>query len=220
MKSTENRYLVNWIIAWFGWTNMWWKAGAPIWCWSKSHSAVSYTLLWETVQAAVTAHQHPILSVLNYDTKICDRDPGFQVLLNLQVRFQLFDATLFRAHRIQQSWKNSEYSLNPQCQMIFRQLHTRIAVNLSTLRRQIQHRISPDIQGWKDGQGNIKLMYHILRHGSRIPGLPEEYRRAFPRSGMKFRHTSMALSSRVLWSQIWHHMHIPFNGHFWQATTH
>ena len=30
IKSMENRYLVNRIIAWFGWTNMWWKAGESI----------------------------------------------------------------------------------------------------------------------------------------------------------------------------------------------
>jgi hypothetical protein len=30
MMSMVNRYLVNWIIASFGWTNMWWKPGAPV----------------------------------------------------------------------------------------------------------------------------------------------------------------------------------------------
>jgi len=63
-------------------------------------------------------------------------------------------------------------------------------------------------------------MYRILRHGSRIPGLSEEYSRAFPRSGMKFRHTSKTLCCRVWWSQIWHRTHIPFNGQFWPAATH
>jgi hypothetical protein len=28
MKSMEIRHLINWIIAWIGWTNMWWKSGA------------------------------------------------------------------------------------------------------------------------------------------------------------------------------------------------
>jgi hypothetical protein len=39
-------------------------------------------------------------------------------------------------------------------------------------------------------------VYRILRHGSRIQGFPEENSRVFPRSGMKFRHTSDPLSCR------------------------
>jgi len=62
-------------------------------------------------------------------------------------------------------------------------------------------------------------MYRILRHGPRIPGLPEAYSRVFPRWGMKFRHTSKALSCGVWWSQIWHCMHIVFPAQFWQAAT-
>jgi len=45
-------------------------------------------------------------------------------------------------------------------------------------------------------------MHRILRHGSRIPGLPEEYSQVFPHPGMMFRHTSEQLSCRVWWSQI------------------
>jgi len=63
-------------------------------------------------------------------------------------------------------------------------------------------------------------MHRILRHGSPIHGLPEEYSPAFPRSGMKFRHTSKALCCQVWLSQIWHRTLIPFNGQFWQAATH
>jgi len=57
--------------------------------------------------------------------------------------------------------------------------------------------ISLIIQGYKDCLSNIQLMYRILRHGSRIPGFSEEYSHIFLRPGMKFRHTSDPLSSRV-----------------------
>jgi hypothetical protein len=76
------------------------------------------------------------------------------------------------------------------------------------------------IQGLKDCLSDIESVYLILRHVSRIPDLPNAYSRAFPRSGMNFTHTSKALCCRVWWSQIWHHMHIPFNGQTCQATTH
>jgi len=76
------------------------------------------------------------------------------------------------------------------------------------------------IEGLKDCLSDIELVYCILRHGSRIPGLPEAYSRAFPRSGMNSRHTPEALCGRVWWSQIWHRTHIPFNGHTCQAATH
>ena len=72
------------------------------------------------------------------------------------------------------------------------------------------------IQALKDCLSDIELVYRILGHGSRIPGLPEAYSRAFPRSEMNFRHTSKALCCRVCWSQIWHCTHIPFNGQTYQ----
>jgi len=46
------------------------------------------------------------------------------------------------AHWILQSRKNSAYSMNQPYLLIFSQLHKRIAVNFSTLLRQIQLRIS------------------------------------------------------------------------------
>ena len=72
-------------------------------------------------------------------------------------------------------------------------------------------------------------MYRILKHTLHIPGLPEEFTRVFPRSGMKFRHTAHPLSYRVWWSQIWHCTHILFNGkcrptgthiHIWSHSRH
>jgi len=51
-------------------------------------------------------------------------------------------------------------------------------------------------------------MYRILRHGSHIPGLPQESSLVFRHSGMKFRHTSDPLSGRVGLSQIWQITHI------------
>ena len=118
---------------------MWWKAGAPIWWWTKSNSAVPYILLWESVEAV---HFHCVWSVWKCYNDICERVPCFQVCLNLQVWFKLFDACLFEAHRILQSRKNSEYSMNQLYSLIFSQLHKRITVNFSTLLRQIQLRIS------------------------------------------------------------------------------
>ena len=118
---------------------MWWKAGAPIWWWTYSNSAVLYILLWESVEAA---HFHCILSVWNCVNDICEWDPFFQVRLNLQVWFKLFDASLCEAHRILQSRKDSGYSMKQPYWLIFTQLHKRIAVNFSTLLRQIQRRIS------------------------------------------------------------------------------
>ena len=73
---------------------------------------------------------------------ICERDPFFQVRLNLRVWFKLFDAWLFEAHQILHSRKDSGYSMNQPYWLIFSQLHKRIAVNISTLLRQIQCRIS------------------------------------------------------------------------------
>ena len=118
---------------------MWWKAGAPIWWWTKSNSAVPYILLWESVEAA---HFHCILSAWNCDNDICERDPCFPVRLNFHVWFKLFDACLFEAHRILQSRKDSGYSMNQPYWLIFSQLHKWIAVNFSTLLRQVQLRIS------------------------------------------------------------------------------
>jgi len=118
---------------------MWWKAGVPIWGWTKSNSAVPYIQLLESVEAA---HFHSLLSVWNCDSDICERDPCFQVRLNLQVWFKLFDASLFEAHRILQSQKNSGYSINQPYWLIFCPFHKRIAVNFSTLLRQIQLGIS------------------------------------------------------------------------------
>ena len=42
-----------------------------------------------------------------------------------------------------------------------------------------------------------ELMYHILRHSSGIPGIPEEYSQVFPLPDMRFRYTSDPLSCRV-----------------------
>jgi len=139
MKSMENRHLVNWIIAWIGWTNMWWKAGAPIRWWTRSNSAVPFILLSDSVDAG---HFHCLLSVWNCDSDPCEWDPCFQVRLNLQVWFKLFEACLFEAHRILHSQKNSGYSMNQPYWLIFSPLHKRIAVNFSTLLRQIQLAIS------------------------------------------------------------------------------
>jgi len=74
---------------------MWWTAGAPIWWCTKSNSAVPYILLWESVKAA---HFHCIWSLWNCDNDNCERDPCFQVHLNLQVWFKSFDACLFEEH--------------------------------------------------------------------------------------------------------------------------
>ena len=123
MKSRENRHLVNR------------KAGAPIWWWTKSNSAVPYILLWESVEAV---HYHCILSVWHCVNDICERDLSFQVRLNLQLWFKLFDAWLFETHRILQSQKDLVYSMKQPYWLIFSQLHKRIAVNFSTLLRQIQ----------------------------------------------------------------------------------
>jgi len=139
MKSMEIRHLVYWITVWIGYTNMWWRAGAPIWWWTKSNSAVPYILLWESVEAA---HFHCIFSVWICGNDICERNPRFQVRLNLQVWFKLLNACLFEAHRILQSWKNSGYSMNQPCWLIVSQLPKRIAVNFSTVLRQIQLRIT------------------------------------------------------------------------------
>ena len=118
---------------------MWWKAGAPIWWWTKSNSAVPYILLWESVEAA---HFHCILSVWHCVNDICKRDPFFLVRLNLQVCFILFDVWLFEAHWILHSRKDSGYSMKWPYWLIFSQLHKRIAVNITTLLRKIQLWIS------------------------------------------------------------------------------
>jgi len=110
-----------------------------MWWWTKSNSTVPYILLWESVEAV---HFHCLLSVWNCDSDICERDPCFQVHLNLQVWFKLFDACLFEAHWILQSQKNSGYSMNQPYWLIFSPLHKRITVNFSTLLRQIQLGIS------------------------------------------------------------------------------
>jgi len=163
-------------------------------------------------RAVVPAYLHSIMSVWNGDSEIFKWDLCDQVRLNFQVWFELFVACLFQAHRILESRKNSEYKLNHQCWIIRSRLHKRIAVNFLTLLRQIQCSICLIIHRLKDYLSNIELMHHILRHGSDISGLHEEYSRVFPRSGMKFRHTSNPLSCRSWWSQIWHHTNILFTG--------
>jgi len=118
---------------------MWWKAGAPIWWWTKSNSTVPYILLWEFVEAS---RFHCVLSVWNCDSAICERNPRSQVRLKPQVWSILFDSSLFEVHRILQSQKNSGYSMNPPYWLIFSPLHKTIAVNFSTVLRQIQLGIS------------------------------------------------------------------------------
>jgi len=76
------------------------------------------------------------------------------------------------------------------------------------------------ILGYTDCLSDIAVIYPILRHGSRIPGLPEVYSRAFVCSGMKCTRTSKARCCRVWFSQIWKPTHILFNSQFWQAATH
>ena len=178
------------------------------------------SLMEDSVEAAVTTHLFAILSVWNCDTKICERDSCFQVRMNLRVWFRLLVARLFQAHRILESRKNSEYKLHHQCWIIRSRLHKRIAVNFSTLLKQIQCSIFLIIHGWKECLSDIGLIYRILRHSVPISGLHEEFSRVFPRSGMKFRHTSNPLSCQGWWSQIWRRTHILFTSQFWQAATH
>jgi len=109
---------VNWIIASFRWTNMWWMAGVPAKWWTKWISAVRYILFWKSAQAAVSTHFHPILSVQNGDTKISERDLCFPLCLNFPVWLQSFSACQFQAHQILGSRNNSGYSLNQQCWII------------------------------------------------------------------------------------------------------
>jgi hypothetical protein len=63
-------------------------------------------------------------------------------------------------------------------------------------------------------------MYHILWKSLHIAGLPGEYSQVFPRSGLKFRHTSNPLSCRGWWSQIWHCTHILFTRQCCKGATH
>jgi hypothetical protein len=73
--------------------------------------------------------------------------------------------------------------------------------------------LSVIIQGGKDWLSDIRLMYRILKHGSLIPDLPDEYSHLFPCSRMKFRHTSDPLCWQVWRYQIWHCTHhILFTG--------
>jgi len=88
----------NWIIASFGCTNMWWKVAAPVYWWTKWNSAVPYILSRESVEAAVTTHLQPKLSVWNGDPQICNRDPCFQVRQNLQIWFQFLFACLYQTY--------------------------------------------------------------------------------------------------------------------------
>jgi hypothetical protein len=74
--------------------------------------------------------------------------------------------------------------------IIYSQLQKRMAVNFLTFLRQIQHSISLIIHGQKDSLSYIELMHCILRHSSHISCLSDEYSRVFPRTVMKFRHTS------------------------------
>jgi hypothetical protein len=152
--------------------------------------AAVYFSVWESVEL------HSLLILLIYctwncDSEICKRVLCFHVCLNFQVWFQFLIACLFQAHRKLESWKNSGYSLNHQCLTVYSRLHKRIALNFSTLMRQIQYRISLTIQGSTDCLSDIKLMNRILRHGSCIPSLPEEYSQVFPRWGMTSRYTSI-----------------------------
>jgi hypothetical protein len=52
----------------------------------------------DSVEAAVSMHLHAILSVWDCDSEICKRDSGFQVHLNLRIRFKLLAACLLKAH--------------------------------------------------------------------------------------------------------------------------
>jgi len=193
-----------------------WNAGAPALWWTKWNSAVQYILLCESVKAAVTAPLHAISCVWKCITAICQRDRSFQVPLQLLVWFQLLVACQFQPHRIEDSRKNLRYSLNQQYWIIYSRLHKRIAVNCSTLLGLMQSSLSLIVQLEMDSLSDIELMYHILSHGLRFPSLLEEYSQVFPRSGMKLRYTWDPLSCPVLWSQIWHHTRILFNGLFWQ----
>ena len=112
---------------------------------------------------------------------------------------------------------NSGYSLNEHCWIIYSQLQKRITINFLTFLRQIQHSISLIIQGLKDCLSNIQLMYRILRHGSRIRGLLEEYSQVIPCTRLKFKHTLDPLCWRGWSSQIWHCLYIRYNAQFWQA---
>ena len=76
------------------------------------------------------------------------------------------------------------------------------------------------MQGYKDCLNDIELMYHILRNGLRIAGLPQQYSRVFSRTVIHIGHTSKAPSCRVWWSQNWHHTHNPLNGQFSQVASH
>jgi len=170
--------------------------------------------------AVVPSYLDPIFSVWNCDSEMCKWDPCDQVCLNFHVWFQLFIACLFEVHQILESRQNSGYSQNHQCWIIYSRLHKRIAVNFSTLLRQIQCSIFLIIHGWKECLSDIGLMYRILRHSMPISGLQEEFSWVFPCSGMNFRHTSNPLSCQGWWSQIWRRTHILFTSQFWQAATH
>ena len=97
-------------------------------------------------RAAVLDCIYPILSVWNYDSEICKRDPCDQVHLNFQLWFQLFVHCLFQEHRILELWKNSWYSLIYQCWIIYSRLHKWIIVCFSSRLRQIQCRIASSSQ--------------------------------------------------------------------------
>jgi len=156
----------------------------------------------------------------NCGTYICQWDSSFQAPLNLQVWFELLVTWLFQAHRILGLQKNSAYSPNQQCWIIYSQLQKRIAINFWIILRQIEHSIIIIIQALKGYRSDIQLMYCVLKHGSKIPGVPEEFSWVFVHSWIKFRYSSDPLSCRGWWCQIWHCMHLPFNAQFWQAATH
>jgi len=129
MMSMVKRYLVSWIIASFGWTNMCWKAGVTVLWRTKCNSMLPYILFWESVEDAVTTHHPPILCKGNCDSVICERDSCFQVPLNLRVWFQLSVAYQFQTNRILESRKNSGYSPKQRHWRNYSRLHKRIALN-------------------------------------------------------------------------------------------
>jgi hypothetical protein len=166
--------------------------------------AAIYFSMWESVEL-----QSQLIFIKYFpwdcDSDVCIWNLSIRVRPNFQVWFRFFVASLVQAHRILESWKNTGYSLNHQCSIIYSPVHKRIALNFSTLLRQILYSISLIVQGDTDCLSNIELMYHILRHGTRIAGLPEEFSWVSLRSVLrKFSHTSNPVSGRDWWSQNWH----------------
>jgi hypothetical protein len=170
-------------------------------------------------RAVVRTYLHPLLPMWNCMYKIGKHAPCVQVHLTLHVWFQSFVACEFKSYLILESRQNSGYSLNHQHWIICSRLHQGIAVNFSTLLKQIQCSISLIIHWLHDCLCDIELMYCILGHGLHIPGLAEEHSPLFPCSEMNVRHTTNPLCCRGWWSQIWHRMFILFTSQFWQSAT-